>query len=148
MNTIDHTSLMVSFSMFGDNSNWPNFICGNLDFNLKLIAFYQEFKRLPTEDELDSEWTISAISIIKNNLRNFIQQKINHFAAEEARIEKNENFRKHLEQQKSLKKIASNMKKNNSPDPMGTIKEIAERNGISISEVRKMKKDGRLSELN
>lgn len=39
------------------------------------------------------------------------------------------------------------MQQNTSVDAKGTIKEIAERNGLSISEVRKMKKAGRLSEL-
>lgn len=144
---IDFITVLSTFSSLSDIKHWPAILSGRLDFELKVMCYYQEKHELPNEEQLNLPWVDEFVSNIKNNLRNFIQKSINEEDARERenflREKRDTRFKKNA----ALKNIHEKMKEQSSVDPKGTIKEIAERNGLSISEVRKMKKAGRLSEL-
>lgn len=144
---IDHATVLATFSSLSDIKCWPAILDGRMDFELKVMCYYQEKHQLPNEEELNLPWVDEFASNIKNNLRKYIQDSINRESLRERENYLRELREARINKENALKSIHKKMQQNASVDAKGTIKEIAERNGLSISEVRKMKKAGRLSEL-
>lgn len=138
--SIDYSTLFSALAMFGEAKYWPHFLDGSLDFELQLIVFHQEKKRLPTKEEMNSESVSLLVQNIKTNLGNMIQKQINQFTQSE---------RNAIEEKKriALRNAQETVKKMNSVSSRGTVKEIAAQYNLSISEVRKLKRENRLNEL-
>lgn len=143
--SIDHATLMTGFAFIGNQLNWPRLITGELDHYLKVVVFYTLNKKLPTIEELDSDNNLVGVSEFKNSIRARAQGMFNDLVREPSSfdLERAESSKKSSE----LHNIKKDMDNSNKPSPMGTVKELSKQFNVSMSYVRKLKRENRLDEL-
>lgn len=136
------SSMMLMGTIVEDFSVWPQLLLGELDTALLPGIFYHGNGRPAFSDEemMADEKSAQALE----NLKRFIRNRINGIISQEtARLERQQ--RKEVAQMQELaKQRFVGMSK---PAPEGTVREIAERHGVSIGVVRKLKAENRLHEL-
>ncbi|BCG50190.1 hypothetical protein [Ralstonia phage RP13] len=108
-------------------------LVGTYDEYLKCAAYYVQNKKNPeTQEDLNHGMVEFVVNRVKNQIRSFFQAIFDQGAKED---------------QKKRDEILAKMKESNKPHAMGTVAEIAEKYGISKSEVRRMKAAGTLESL-
>ncbi len=112
------------------------------DYLLRCALHLTEFKKVAeTENEIFNEEMDSLLEQLKNHVKIAFQNAINQ---EEKRLI---NESKREEKEKSVK-VMNSFKSMSKPAPEGTVAELAARYNKSLSEIRKLKRDGLLHTLN
>ena len=113
-------------------------IMGKYDLELSCALFYQKngFNRSDATELEVMEESQEALKRMKNWLRDLLQNAINA-EMRQMELEMKQNFANLVAQQKEAQK----------PHAAGTVSEIAAKFGISKSEVRRLKADGKLDEF-
>jgi hypothetical protein len=136
MKKIDMSTVLCGFGTIGDMRHHPFILNGQCDHEISVALFYKQHDKLPTEDDLKNEWVLSALDKMKSVLRGHIQKEIDSLTpASDLR-----------ESPTGFPYIKTNMNIH-AQAPEGTVSELAEKYNLSKSCIRKMKKEGRLSEL-
>lgn len=110
------------------------------DFDEKLYNGLHLSLARDEEFRSDNARVLLALENLKKHIRSFVQ-KIFELAAEEDRRDSRN------EQLKRIEDLRQSLRESNRPHEMGTVAEIAQRYGISKSEVRRRKAEGTLHEL-
>ena len=128
--------------------NWPDYAMSffttdsDQDYLLRCALHLTEFKKVAeTENEIFNEEIDSLLEQLKNHVKIAFQNAINQ---EEKRLI---NESKREEKEKSVK-VMNSFKSMSKPAPEGTVAELAARYNKSLSEIRKLKRDGLLHTLN
>ncbi|MBX9838183.1 MAG: hypothetical protein K2X69_07675 [Silvanigrellaceae bacterium] len=128
--------------------NWPDYAMAffttdsDQDYLLRCALHLTEFKKVAeTENEIFNEEMDSLLEQLKNHVKIAFQNAINQ---EEKRLI---NESKREEKEKSVK-VMNSFKSMSKPAPEGTVAELAARYNKSLSEIRKLKRDGLLHTLN
>ncbi len=128
--------------------NWPDYAMSffttdsDQDYLLRCALHLTEFKKVAeTENEIFNEEMDSLLEQLKNHVKIAFQNAINQ---EEKRLI---NESKREEKEKSVK-VMNSFKSMSKPAPEGTVAELAARYNKSLSEIRKLKRDGLLHTLN
>lgn len=128
--------------------NWPDYAMSffttdsDQDYLLRCALHLTEFKKVAeTENEIFNEEMDSLLEQLKNHVKIAFQNAINQ---EEKRWI---NESKREEKEKSVK-VMNSFKSMSKPAPEGTVAELAARYNKSLSEIRKLKRDGLLHTLN
>jgi len=128
--------------------NWPDYAMAffttdsDQDYLLRCALHLTEFKKVAeTENEIFNEEMDSLLEQLKNHVKIAFQNAINQ---EEKRWI---NESKREEKEKSVK-VMNSFKSMSKPAPEGTVAELAARYNKSLSEIRKLKRDGLLHTLN
>lgn len=116
-------------------------LCGRLDYTLRCALFTLNCQRNPevARDLMDSDITL-ALELLKEDIRSGLMAHINRNAEGERRSRKSA-------QQLQFEKTATQFRAMNQPAPEGTVAEMAERYGLSKTQVRLLKRENRLHEL-
>jgi len=102
-------------------------------------VYFRKHNRTPdNEQELEEAWI--EFGKLQERLRDELVNAIDQ-AERDHRIAENS------ARMKDLNKLQLKLKETNKPHVMGTVKEIAAKYGKSLSEVRRLKAEGRLDEL-
>lgn len=110
---------------------------GHFDQELNCVSFYQVHGRDPrSQEELDTVEVLQRVERIKDYFRSVIRNIFEQADAQEEQL-------KRLE----FESLQAELRTSNKPHELGTVAEIAEKYGISKSEVRRRKADGTLHEL-
>lgn len=139
-------SPMVSMALLGtihgDATLWPDLLLGNMDKDLLPGFFYMQHQRQPSDEPelMDDEYSQQALASLKTLIQISINRAIRQ---EENRLERS----KVRETKLTEKRAADNFRSISKPAEGGTVKELAERHGVSIAHVRKLKREGLLSQL-
>lgn len=140
--TISFSSIAVFGEIFTTPRHWPAFLAGEHDFDVGVALFQGAHKRLPTEEELASPATAEMVAHAKGLIRNKLQLDINRLVIQEKRNAAQEEWRQEREKERKLQKM---MADSNKPSELGSIKEIAAKYRLSLSQVRGLKKAGKLN---
>ena len=118
-----------------DVQQWPLILMGSFDHPIKVACYYQSKQVLPSKDEdLEIAEALNGLEFLKRTIRLQIENAIRHL---EMGVER-ERVREH---ERLLKDLRAHAK----PSEFGTVAEIAQKYGISKSEVRRRKADGTLA---
>jgi len=132
-------SPLIGFMILGDIAGGNIDVLAGLlmdkyDDELLYSFYYEEHNKYPEGDEyLSSEKGREKLNQIKTIYRNAIADSMNKTAE--------------AERMQSLKEALDGFKAMHKPAPEGTVKELAVKYGKSLSEIRTLKREGRLSEL-
>lgn len=113
----------------------PFVLSGHMDNELYQGFYLSEYGTKRDFEENDPKIK-NAVEGLKNLLRQFVQE-IFRRAAEEDR----------MEQIRQLERVKAELAQSSKPSEYGTVAEIAQKFGISKSEVRRRKAEGTLGEL-
>lgn len=137
---------------YSDHLVMVQVLMGMHDHTLSVFIYHRHHQKLPESfDALKDEHVVVVLDRFKNLYRGAVQEIFNaadrHDSLTAFRREQAEE--RHQKQQKKAteKRTADAFKSMSKPDPMGTVAELAERYGVSLSVVRKLKREGRLHEL-
>lgn len=116
-------------------------LCGRLDYTLRCALFTLNCQRNPevVRDLMDSDITL-ALELFKDDIRSGVMEHINRNAHDGRRGRKSE-------QQLQFEKTATQFRAMSQPAPEGTVAELAERYGLSKTQIRLLKRENRLHEL-
>lgn len=104
-----------------------------------IACFHRDTNRTPTKDDLPQVWE-KYNTVYKTKLRMMLSAAINDEIREEQRKER-------LQIDAARRQLREDLKKSHQPHVMGTVKEIAAKYNVSLSEVRRLKAEGRLEDL-
>lgn len=137
------TSLATLGKAIRSPEMWGFLLVGEFDGKLRPGLFWRAYDREATEeDDLQNDRKVNEML---ENLKENVRMGISQIIADEAREEDQENLiRKNIQVAEANKKFIAMSQKS----PEGTVKELAAKHGRSISEIRKLKAEGRLHELN
>ena len=136
-------SIFVGFGIFGDTINLSNpqisvmVLTGKFDDELLQSFYWAAHNKIPVGDEYKTD---TRVIEFLNRTKERIREDINtvfRIAEEQDNIEKS----------MKLNVLRKELRESNKPHEMGTVSEIAQKYGISKSEVRRRKADGTLNEL-
>jgi hypothetical protein len=135
-------SMMLMGDMMTNVNLWPDTMLGKLDMDLLPGMFFHVHGRNPVNDEemLADEMANRVLNNLKLYIRNTVQGVVNE---EARRLEREQR----LEAERIAKQIKERFRAMSKPAPAGTVRELAEKFGVSISQVRKLKAENRLHEL-
>lgn len=147
--TVGH--LMVGLSLLGKTMSGnaeeagtavADLLMGQMDAYVAVVAFEREHEKMPEtfEHALNDEKAKEGLERMKQFWRNRLERALTHEARQEE-------LRMRREHEAKVAKVSAAFKDMNKPAPEGTVKELAAKYGKSISEIRRMKAEGRLSEL-
>ena len=136
----------VGLKLIGDwLNNLISFTTDIHDEYLRCALYFAEYKKLPeTQEDIMTEQMNAWLAETKARIMNIVSVGI---SIETRRDERRQHYQdKHEKQQKAIntRNAFNSMHK---PDPEGTVKEISEKYGVSLGEVRRLKREGKLSEL-
>lgn len=133
-----HVQLLTIYGILGDFRNMPSILAGKHEESIRLLCYWDYFHNLPRfANELNLPEIEERFLFFMENLRFTAKTAINNIAQFEAQQLE---YAKRREEE--IKR--SEFLKQNRVHEQGTVKEIAERLGLSISEVRRRKRDGEL----
>ena len=135
-------SMMLMGDLMTNVNLWPHVMMGEMDMDLLPGMFFHAHGRDPVNDEemLSDEVANRVLTNLKLYIRNTVQGVVNE---EARRLEREQRLQaEHIAQQ--AKERFRAMSK---PAPEGTVRELAEKYGLSIGQVRKLKAENRLHEL-
>lgn len=117
-------------------------LCGRLDYTLRCALFTANFQRNPevVRDLMGADITL-ALEMMKDDIRSGLMEHINKRNAQ------GERRNRKSAQQLQFEKTATQFRAMSQPAPEGTVAELAERHGLSKSQVRLLKRENRLHEL-
>ncbi len=135
-------SMMLMGDLINNINLWPSAMLGELDMDLLPGMFFHVHARDPISDEEllgDPE-----ANRILSNLKLYIRNTVQGVVTQEAR-------RLELEQKAESalmkERVNAQFRAMSNPAPEGTVRELAEKHGVSIGYVRKLKAENRLHEL-
>jgi DNA-directed RNA polymerase specialized sigma subunit len=130
-------SIVDGALMKNDPNTMAAVLLGRWDHELSCALFHTlNGREANSEQELLNKDVVAALSNLKDRVRYIIQGIFELAAKEDAR-------KSEVEMQELRKSLAQT----NQPHELGTVAEIAQRYGISKSEVRRRKAEGTLQEL-
>lgn len=129
------SKVMVGLNLIG---SWHNhidlFITGQADLELRCAFFHAKEQKTPEYvEELHNPEVDAALERLKKQIMSYAKNAIEKGIAAEKRELKNA--------------VAKSFVGMNTQDPAGSVKELAAHYGVTISEYRKLKREGRLDEL-
>lgn len=141
-----YTKTAVGLKLIGDwVNNLMSFTTDIHDEYLRCALYFSENKKFAeTEEEIMNEQMDAWLKEAKSRIMNIVSIGI--------RIETRRDEQRQYHQDKQAKKqqeinTRTAFNSMHKPDPEGTVKEISEKYGVSLGEVRRLKREGRLSEL-
>ncbi|MBI6725675.1 hypothetical protein YA0089_18890 [Pseudomonas viridiflava] len=137
---------------YADHLVMGHVLMGHHDHALSVFIYHRHHQKLPkSAEDLKDEHVITVLDRFKTMYRTAVQEIFNmadrHDALDSYRREQEADRQKKREKKATEKKTADAFKSMSKPDPMGTVAELAERYNVSLSVVRKLKREGRLHEL-
>lgn len=135
-------SMMLMGDMMTNVNLWPHVMMGEMDMDLLPGMFFHVHGRDPVSDE--EMLTDEVANRVLNNLKLYIRNTVQGVVNEEARRLEHE---QRLEADRIAKQVKERFRAMSQPAPEGTVRELAEKFGVSIGYVRKLKAENRLHEL-
>lgn len=135
-------SMMLMGDLVNNVNLWPAVMLGELDMDLLPGMFFHVHGRDPvSEDEL---LTDPQANLTLSNLKLYIRNTIQGLVTQDAlRLEREQK----AEAARMTKQVNERFQAMSTPAPEGTVRELAEKYGVSIGHVRKLKAENRLHEL-
>lgn len=136
----------VGINLIGDwLNNLMSFTTDIHDEYLRCALYFSENKKFPeTQEDIMTEQMDAWLAETKSRIMNIVRVGIN---IETRRDERRQHYKDKQEKKQSEIKTRTAFNSMHKPDPEGTVKEISEKYGVSLSEVRRLKREGKLSEL-
>jgi Fic family protein len=126
----------------------PFILLGHYDHVLKCAAWSTKNTTPPaTEADLDTPEIVELVERIKQSFRKVVEDLFRGAALDDEQQARQERRERQNKARQELVALQNSMKATNKPHEMGTVAEIAEKYGISKSEVRRRKAEGTLHEL-
>lgn len=147
---ISFTNVMVGASIIGDFSNYLyDILSDKAKFEICLFLFHKHKEQLPkTEEEMFSDVEIAQhYEKLKNYFRNMFENACKREVVNAEEQEAREQRQLAYEKRQKTMEAQKNFKCMNGVAPEGTVSELAEKYGLSKSQIRAMKRDGKLHEL-
>jgi hypothetical protein len=135
-------SMMLMGDLMTNVNLWPHVMLGEMDMDLLPGMFFHAHGRDPVSDEemLADETANRVLTNLKLYIRNTVQGVVND---EARRLEREQR----LEAERIAIQAKERFRAMSKPAPEGTVRELAEKYGVSIGQVRKLKAENRLHEL-
>ena len=110
------------------------FITGQMDFELRCALFHSKAQQTPEYvEDVQTPEADADLELLKNQIKTYAFAAIKRGIEEDERQAKND--------------VEKAFKGMNQQDQAGSVKVLAAQHGITISEYRKLKREGRLGEL-
>lgn len=135
-------SMMLMGDLVNNINLWPSAMLGELDMDLLPGMFFHAHARDPISDEelLGDPEANRILSNLKLYIRNTVQGVVTQ---EACRLE----LEQKAESARMTERVNAQFRAMSKPAPEGTVRELAEKHGVSIGYVRKLKAENRLHEL-
>lgn len=141
-----HTKIAVGHLFIGDwTNNIASFVTDIHDTELRCSIFLFQYKTHPEfHEQINTPEMDDLLEQLKLKIKNLVGVALNIDTRREERHQYLADKQKKAQQAYDTKKSFEAMHK---PAPEGTVDEIAKRFNVSKSEVRRLKREGKLSEL-
>lgn len=129
------SKVMVGLNIIGAwHHHIDVFITGQMDLELRCALFHSRAQQAPEyEEELQTPEVDADLEQLKNQIKSYAFAAIKRGIEADKRQVKND--------------VEKAFKGMNQQDPAGSVKDLAAHYGVTISEYRKLKREGRLDEL-
>jgi hypothetical protein len=136
----------VGLQLIGDwLNNLISFTTDIHDEYLRCVLYFSEYKKFPeTQEDIMTEQMDAWLAETKSRIMNIVRIGIN---IETRRDERRQHYQDKQEKQQQAINTRNAFNAMHKPDPQGTVKEISEKYGVSLGEVRRLKREGKLGEL-
>jgi len=141
-----HMKAMSGLNLIGDwSNNLISFTTVIHDEHLRCALYFSEKKEFAEkEEDIMNEQMDAWLAEIKSRIMTLVRVGL---SIETRRDERRQHYQDKQEKIQSEIKTRTAFNSMHKPDPEGTVKEISEKYGVSLSEVRRLKREGKLSEL-
>jgi len=140
---ISHATAMFGLTIMGDYENhFYQIVTDEYEFQIKVALYKHNHSQLPESEEIlmSDEATSRHYESLKDLLRSKIQKAFDALADEHSKI-------KEREDRYNARQVSHSFRSMNKPAPEGTVDELAKKFNVSKSQIRTLKREGRLHEL-